>query len=84
MARHKNPRLGKGWIHLGLINVRDVAKVEALMKKNKVPIKITPDHYHATSDPKHKLFKELFVANGYRREAMRHMKMLFGRPQEEA
>ena len=81
MTRQQNlPRLGKDWIHLGLVNVADVKLVEAKMKTYRIPIRITDNKWHKKDDPRRKLFKELFVKHGFRRDAMKVMKSLFRAP----
>lgn len=79
-----SPRLGKNWIQLGLIRVEDKELVQSSLKRHKIVFKIEGNRFHKTDDLRRKNYQELFVAHGYRREAMRVMKMLFSsQPQEE-
>ena len=80
---HKNPPHGKEWIHLGLIRVQDKSLVEKKMKQYKIPVKIGGNKLHAATDPRQKQFQEIFVRRGFRREAMKVMKMLFTAPSSE-
>lgn len=74
------PRLGKRWIQIGFIRVEDKGLVERELKKHRIPHKIEGNKLHAKGDPRQKKFKELFVGRGYRREAMKVMKILFSAP----
>lgn len=84
MSHKNNPPHGKEWIHLGLLRVQDKALVAKKMAQYKIPAKIGGNKLHAPDDPRHKQFIELFIRRGFRREAMKVMKVLFAvQPAEE-
>lgn len=85
MKRRQNmPKLGKQWIHIGMIRVQDQKLIEKKMAQFKIPIKIAINHMHPEEDPRHKQFKEIYVGRGFRREAMKVMKVLFAAPSKDA
>ena len=83
MSHKNNPPHGKEWIHLGFIRMQDKPLVEKKMKQYKIPTKIQGNMLHAKEDPRHKQYIELFVRRGFRREAMKVMKVLFAEPSHD-
>ena len=84
MVRQQNlPRLGKAWIHLGLVRIEDKKLIEKKMAAYRIPIKIEGNKWHKKDDPRQRLYRELFVKHGYRREAMKIMRSLFSAPSSE-
>lgn len=79
----KNPPHGKRWIHLGLIRSQDKPLVAKKMAQYKIPVKIGGNKLHAPGDPRQKQFQEIFVSRGFRREAMKIMKVLFAAPTKD-